>query len=137
MEQKQTADARVRARARSKEEEEEEEEVENKKSDAVGGDVAVAVEVDEGDVMMMEGTDPTPIRVPARVGDLEEDGDDGNDEGCGMRPAFHVSGEPSLDSGPPTTAEEYLRRVRYASVLSRVATAFVYLYCAYSGLLVL
>ncbi len=36
----------------------------------------------------------------------------------GIYRALPVFGEPDFDSGPPTTAEEYLRRVRCAALFS-------------------
>ena len=36
----------------------------------------------------------------------------------GIYRALPVYGEPDFDSGPPTTAEEYLRRVRWAPGLA-------------------
>jgi survival of motor neuron protein-interacting protein 1 len=38
--------------------------------------------------------------------------DDDEDDDDLMPRAFRVDGEPDFDSGPPATAEEYLRRVR-------------------------
>jgi len=45
----------------------------------------------------------------------DDDADWDDDDDDIMPRAFHVSGQPDLNSGPPATAEEYLRRVRYES----------------------
>lgn len=53
----------------------------------------------------------------------EEDGDEDSEDSDEyyasiQRPAFLVKGEPNFEAGPPEDGLEYLRRVRYASLLS-------------------
>lgn len=54
---------------------------------------------------------------PADPEESSEDSDSDGDYSSIHRPAFLVEGEPDFDSGPPGDGLEYLRRVRYNSVL--------------------
>lgn len=44
--------------------------------------------------------------------EYDEDEDSDSEYVSIQRPAFHVTGEPDFDSGPPQDGLEYLRRVR-------------------------